>query len=813
MDILLHDLRQAFRSLFQNRAVTAAALLTLGLGIGANTAIFSVVYGVLLRPLPYAAPDEIVRIAEEHPGANAPVSGLLSDLTYWLWTPGMRSLESIAAWSDSTFTVGREDPERLRGAPVSPELFSLLRIAPAAGRFFSSDEAEEGADDVVVIGHGLWQERFGGSAGALGQSLVIDDRPRTIVGVAPPGFAFPSEETILWTPYVMPQTPVDEENRGMRVFGAIGRLAAGATPEQAEAEGTAAARGVERPFVANLLFGEGGEVEVRVTRLAEEMTAEVRPALTVLGAAVGLVLLIACANVANLLLTRGLARSRELAVRSALGASRGRLVRLLLTESLLLALAGGAVGWLMAEGLIEVLPALAPENFPRLDDVRLDGLALAFAAVIATVAGVGSGLVPALRSSYGTEPALRDGDLRSTAAGGRRVRAGLLAAEAALAVVLVVGAGLLARSFVSMAGVDAGYDPRNVLMGQLHFGGSDREPERTAEVVENLLARLRARADVTAAGAANMAPFGRSTSISGFRIPAENPDAEPRPVRANTWVVTPGLDRALGLRLVEGRFIEESDADSGIQAMVVNEEFVRMFLDDGEPVIGRRYDGLITEQGIFTEVVGVVANVLKDGPTLAPQPEIYVPRGGFGRAFAGSAFVFVRTTGDPLGMVPEVREMLRQGAPLTAFDGTGSLAGRVSTALAQPRFAAAVLGAFALLALVLAATGLYGVMSYTVSQRRREMGIRAALGASRSGILRLVMREGLAKVAWGLALGLAAAAFVTRLMQGLLFGVEPLDPVSFAIAPIALLAVGVIACLVPARRATSVDPAGALRAE
>jgi predicted permease len=814
MEALWHDVRQALRSLARQKVLTAAALVTLALGIGANTAIFSVVYGVLLRPLPYPEAEGLVRVSEEHPGANAPISGVFSDVSLIAWSASMTAMEGIAAWSDTTFTVGVEEPERLRGAPVSPVLFSLLRAVPVAGRFFGPEEAVQGADDVVVIGQGFWQARYGADPAAVGQTIVINDRPHAIIGVAPPELTFPDPETVMWTPYVLPTAPLDEENSGMRVFGAVGRLAPGATPEQAAAEGTAAARGVARPFVADLLFGEGGPVEVRVRGLAEEMTAEVRPALQVLAAGAGLVLLIACANVANLLLSHGMARQRELAVRAALGASRGRIARHLLTESLLVAAAGGAAGWLLAVWLAGLLPALAPADFPRLEAAQLDTRALVFAIMASIGAGLGSGLLPALRgAAAGTATSMRDGDARATGAGGQRLRAGLLAAEAALAVVLLVGASLLVRSFVSLTRVDSGYQPANVLIGQLHFSGADREGPRSAAIIDDLLGQLGGRPDVVAAAAGNMAPFGRSTSISGFHLPSGDPEGEPVPVRANSWAVTPGFDAAMGLRVTEGRFLGRNDLGSGTDAMVVNQEFARLFLNDGEPVVGRRYQGLFAEDELFTEIVGVVANVLKDGPTLQPQPEIYRLAGPDGRAWNGQAFLLARTTGDPLRLAPDVRDLARQIAPRAALDGVGTLTNRLSTALAQPRLAAAVLGSFALLSLLLAATGLYGVMSYNVSQRRREIGVRAALGASRAGLVRLVLAQGLSVVGLGLLLGLAAAAAVTRLMQSVLFGIGPLDPVAFAVAPVILLAVAVLACLLPARRAAATDPAVAFRGE
>lgn len=815
METLWRDIRHTLRWMGRQKSFTAAAALTLALGIGANTAIFSVVYGVLFKPLPYAEPDRLVRVSEEHPGANAPLRGAyLSDVTLESWSKSMRTLEDIAAYSDAVVTVGREAPERLPGALASPSLFPLLRVAPAAGRFFLPEEAVEGAPCVVVLSHALWRARFGASAasptGTMGRSIVVEGRSCEVVGVAPQGFDFPVSGTALWLPYVI-NPPQPAEQRGIEIFSALARLRPGATPLQAAAEGTAAARAMPRPMAADMLFGKGQTVEVRVRPFVAAMTAGVRPALLVLAVGVGLVLLIACANVSNLFLARSLARRRELAVRAALGASRRRLAAQLLTESLVLSLTGGALGLLLAWGLTAALPALAPDDLPRLQEIRLDGHVLAFAGLASLLAGLLSGLVPAWRGlQVGPAPALHEGDHRVTGGAGKGLRGGLLVAEAALAVVLLVGAGLLARSFAQLLHLDGGYDPEHVLTAQLFLPDAGEDPARNAEVVDAVLERLRALPGVTAAGAANMAPLGNSTAIRGFTLPTGN---EPAMIRATAWTVTPDYGRALGLRVKSGRFLEDGDVNAGTQALVVNEELARLYFTNGQPVVGRRWKGVLGPEDRVTEIVGVVANVLKDGPDRPPQPEIYLAASrSTGRAFQ-QPYLLVRTTGDPLALAPDLRRLVREIEPRAALDDVDRLTGRLSEAVAQPRFAALVTTIFAALALFLAATGLYGVLTYGVSQRRREMGIRGALGSTRAGLLRLILREGLALTVTGLVIGLGVAAGVTRLMQSLLFGVNPLDAVAFAAAPLAMLAVAVAACLIPARRAASVDPAEALRSE
>jgi predicted permease len=785
--------------------------VSLGLGIGANTALFSVVYGVLLRPLPYPDSGRLVRLSEHHPGAAAAIPApMLSDLTFRAWRAAPRTLEGLAAYGRGEYTdTGGTEPVRLAGAAVSPELFDLLGVRPAAGRLLLPEDATQGGLPVVVISDELWRQRFGGGRSAVGETLTLDGTPHTVVGVAPAGFWFPDREVQLWTPHVLSEPA--EGGSSMSIFGAVGRLRPGVTAEQAAAEGTAAARSRTRPPAAEMLFGTGGgPVEVRVRPLAEEMTARVRPALLVLAAGVGFILLICCANVSNLQLARGVARRRELAVRAAIGAGRWRLARQMITESLLLSALGGALGLGLGAMLLKLLPALAPADFPRLDDVRLDGRALAFAALAAAAAGLASGLLPALRAARpALLPALREGAGASAGAPARRLGGGLLVAEAALATLLLIGAGLLVHSFARLSAVDAGYDPGNVLTARVFLGGQPA-PERTLAVAEALRERLAAIPGVKAAGAGSSAPFVGFTSINRFDLPGAGPDGETVTVQAVSNVVTPGYAEALSLRLLQGRLLEDGDLGSGSRAVLVNESFARSYLDAG-PAVGRRFERLWGPEDRPTEVVGVVADVLRDGLDAEPRSEMYtVPDGLY--SLPGELSLVVRTAREPEALAPLVRSLVAEEDPAAVVE-TATLASRVSASLAQPRFAAAALSAFALLALALAATGLYGVLSYEVSQRRREIGVRSALGAGPGRIVRMVVRQGLGVTAVGLVLGVAGAAGLTRLLGGLLFGVEPLDAIAFAAAPLLLLAVAGGACLLPARRAAAVDPCEALRGE
>jgi predicted permease len=807
---LLQDARLALRQLGHNRGFAAAALVTIALGVGGTSAVFSVVYGVLLRPLPYPDPDRIVSVAEAHPGATTPFTGVLfTNRTYHAWEQ-KRTIEAIGAYANRAATLsGGTEPERLRGTAVTPSLIRLLGIVPAAGRLFRDEDAVAGAAPVAVISHAFWRDRFGGDPAAVGRTLTLDGRATEIVGVAPAGFIFPGPRGIdIYSPLDVPRAGAG--SNAVNFIRALARLKPGATPEQAAAEATAAARTAERPMAVNMLFGQGGPVEIRVVRLLDTITERIRPALLVLAGGILLVLLIACANVANLYLSRGTARSRELAVRAALGAGRRRLAGQLLTESLVISLAGGTIGAFVGWALTRAVPALAPVGFPRVDDVQVDVRFLGIALLVSLFVGVTAGLLPALRGSTAAlSPALREGDTRTTA-GRVRARALLLAGEAALAVVLLVGAALLGRSFVALLHVDAGYDPDNVLLATLYLGGAAAEEGRGAEAVDRILGRIRAASGVAYAGASNMAPFSGVTAVSGFSLPGRTtPEGQPVIARALSNSITPGYAEALGMRLLEGRLLTEQDRSGGIRPMLVNDAFVRTYLRDERQVIGMRFPRLFSDEG--AAIVGIVADVLQGQLDAKPEPQLYLPAQR--TQTIQQMTLAVKTSGDPTAFVPTLRALVGSTEPAAAVDSAGTLAARVSESVGQPRFAAAALGAFAALALALAATGLYGVLSYTVSQRRREMGVRAALGARRGQIVGLILRQGLAVTSLGLALGIAAALAATRLVEGMLFGVSRLDVASFAIGPALLLLVAVAACLVPARRAASIDPAEALRAE
>ena len=794
------------------RGFTFAVLVTLALAIGVNTAVFSVVYGVLLRPLPYNDPDRIVMLSEEHPGGRPIIRDpRLSNLTFEAWRRSARTVEGMSAYSTQTFTIlNGAETERVDGGSLSPAALATLGVTPAKGRFFRSEEAVPGNNNVVFLSDRFWRTKLGAEPNVIGHTLQMDGRTYEVIGVAPSSFYFPDRDTLLWTPYLIPST----SDGSMRILPAFARLMPGSTVQQAAAEGTAAARSVKRPMAAELLFGKGGPVEVRADTLADSVGRRVRPALLLLMAAVGLVLLVACANVTNLLLARGTSRARELAIRAALGADAGRLARQMLTESAALALLGGAFGVFLAWLLTKAIPSWAPEGFPRLDDVRLDTRVLAFACLLSLLAGTVAGLLPALHASYAQlSPALRRGDNRSIGSG-ERVRAVLLACEAALSVVLLIGAALLVRSFITLANVDPGYDARNVLTARIYLNGAASTPERRAQLIGSVMHRLRATPSVAAAGAGNMIPLGESSFVSGFAF-GTNAAGQPVLARALQYVVTGGYVEALKLRIKDGRAITQADESSPTEAMLVNEAFVRAYITDGRPVVGRRFNGLLGRSDRTTEIVGVVGDVLKDGLDTKPQPEVYLALNKVEQehAITREINILVRTTGDPNAFASTLRAFVREIEPSAALGHVGALSSQIADSVSEPRFSTAILGAFAILALGIAATGLHGVLSYNVAQRRKEIGIRAALGATRSDVIRLVVRQGLTVTLVGLGVGLLVAVVAVRRIQPLLFGISPLDVLSFATMPLILLIVATLACVIPARRAAATDPATTLRAE
>lgn len=808
---MLSDVFAAARALARRPSLTLAALATFTLGIGAATAMYAVIDGVLLRPLPFPASDRIVRIWEAHPGAPVTFQRhWLSNITLDAWTPRATTVAAFGRYSTGEDTVGDERPERITSTAVSAKLFGVLGVSPQLGRSVEPADEREGAAPVVVLSHAFWIERFGGSRSALGRSLTINGEPHEVVGVMPRNFVFPAPSTRFWRADIVPAT---SDGSRVRVLSVIGRLVEGATAEAAAQEGTTVARAEERPPAATLLFGTGGPVEVLVQPLAAEMTAAVRPAMLMAAAGVAVVLLLASANVAHLLLSRGVSRQREFAVRAALGAGRWRLAREAMTEGLLLAAMGCLMGGLAAGALVAGLPAFAPRGFPRLESVALDWRVLAVAVLLSLVSGLVAGLVPAWRASRVGATTLADGGRGATAAAARRMRQGLLVAETALAALLLVSALLLARSFVRLINVDPGFVASGVLTADIVFPRAMPAGAVSVSRVHQILDVIRALPGVTAAGAGNMAPMTPSTAIQMIPLPETGPDGQPLMARALAWAVTPGFMEALGLDLRDGRFLQPADVGASTQAFLVNEAFVRQYWGSEPSLVGRRYPGLLHSKGTVAELVGIVGDVLKDGLDRAPDPGVFVPAGTAERFFSGRVVLAVRTNGPSSDLAPAVRTIVHRVDAGLAVDRLSTLESRVAESVSTPRFGAVLVGAFAGLALLLAAIGLYGVLSHGVSERRREIGVRAALGASGARLVRMVVAEGLALVGLGLMVGLGVAVWLTGLMEAALFGIAPLDPWTYVVAPAVLLTVGAVSCALPARRAARVDPVEALRCE
>ena len=840
MDTLLRDIRYAVRQLARQRAFTATAVTTLALGIGANTAMFSVVYGVLLRPLPYPDPEAIVRVGEARAG-RVRSSVTLSSRSAHLLQGQVESFEQIAAYRTSSVDwTGPDGVVPLRGATVSPSLFPLLRATPRLGRLFTEEEAQAGAERVVLLSHGAWSNRFAADPDIVGTAVDFGGDPYTVVGVLAEGFYFPNPEGEFWTPLVIPPftPPVRDSSEGNMVyyvlFSALGRLGPGVSPEQAAAEaGTILQRSGNFPDAT----GER-PIEARVVPLLEEMVGEYRPALLALSAATVLVLLIACVNVAGLLLARGVTRQRTLAICAALGAGRGRLVRQLLTESVVLSLGGGALGLAAAAVVLQVVPALVPGNIARLGEVGIDGTALAFTLGLSVVVGLLFGAAPAFQwSRLRLVRTLNEGSAQ--AAGGfrllrsNRARAALATAQVALALVLAVGAGLLLRSFVGLVTVDRGYDPANVITartrnpdlrpatGALTRDEMDEYRAATQRFNESLveeLTRLERLPDVAAVGLASNVPLltaGWMTTV--IRVAGEPLPSNPADRKGSALqVASPGYFDVMRLRLRRGRTFTRLDGADSLPVLVVNETFVREVLD-GEPAVGQRL--LFGRDDDPWEVIGVVADIRYDGlGARESEAEAFISpyqartAGMFGRSLSLPT-VAVRTTGDPLAVIPFLEQAVAAAHPGAALDDVMTMDARLSAAIEQPRFYAVFVGCFAALALFLAAFGIYGLLSYTVSQRRREIGVRMALGAQRNDILALVVRQGSALVAAGAVLGLAAAAASARILESFLYGIATDDPLTFAAAPLVLVAVALAACWLPGLRATRINPMDALRVE
>lgn len=812
MPLLLHDLRHAVRGLLARPAFTAAALLTIALAVGASVSIFSVVNGVLLQSLPFEAPDELVLVWEVDERAT-PIErrNVVSVANYGDWRDGNRVFNSIVAFSiwDVFVQVGSETEQVMAGIVV-PGFLETLRVDPVIGRRFLPEEAEPGHEDVAVIGYELWQQRFGGDPAALGQAITVDGRPRTIVGVLPPGFDFLSRDVRLLLPRVFRAEEI--ENRQAHTLQVLARLAPDVSVEQAQTEMSALA---DRIRAEHPQWMTGWDVHV--SPLYEEEVGSVRPTLLVLLGAVGFVLLIATFNVASLLLGRATERQRELAVRAALGAGRGRLVRQLLTESLLLAAVGGGAGLVWAVVGTEVLLALVPGDLPRVNEVAIDTTVLVFGVGLSLAAGLACGLVPALHASRADlHGALKDGG-RSGSAGrhASRLRWVLVVSELAFSVVLLIGAGLMIRTVGRLLDVEPGYRSDNVLTTTVSLPTT--RYDRATGVIpffERLMDDVRALPGVEAVGVTRFLPFSTewtySFLIDGQPMPREGEkrDYGMHPVSADYF-------DTMGIDLIRGRMFSERDYGDAPPVVIINEAMVQRFWPGVDPIGQRiKYSRDPASDAPWFEIVGVVRDVRHQGLDLDPLPAVFRPYAQtVGPLQSNQMSMAIRATTPPATLVPAVRAALRAIDPGLILTETRTMTEAIADSMARRRFAMILLGLFAVAAIVLAAIGIYGVVAYTVGQRTQEIGIRMAVGASRGEILRLVVGQGMAPVAVGLGLGLATALVVTRFMASLLYGVATTDPVTMVGVGLVLAGVALAACYVPARRAAGVDVLMSLRAD
>ncbi|HEX5760842.1 MAG TPA: ABC transporter permease, partial [Thermoanaerobaculia bacterium] len=800
MERLRQDIRFALRSLRRSPGHTAAALLALALGIGANAAIFSVVYGVLLEPLPYPSPERLVMLIDSNPTRGFDRFSS-SPPNFVDWRDQSRSFSGMAALTraNPSLTGGGVEPERLEGAQVSAGFFETLGVPPALGRGIGAADDRPGAPKVAVLSHGLWRRRFGADPAIVGRAVELDGSPHTVVGIAAEGFQFPSRVEV-WQPLALEITP---DMRGAHFVGVAARLKPGVSLERAQAEMSVIAGRLEKQYPDS---NTGWGVNVIPTR--ELVVEDVRPALLVLMATVAVVLLIACANVANLLLARMASREREVAIRTALGAGRGRLIRQFLTESVLLALAGGALGLLLALWGVRALVAMNADNIPRAAEIGLEPPVLLFTLALAVLTGLVFGLVPALHAARpDLQGSLKEGGRGAgTGVRARSARGALVVVEVALTLVLLVSAGLLLRSFAGLSGVSPGFETAGVLTLEVNLPESrypDEEEEgessKVAAFYDQVLADVRAIPGVRSAGAGYPLPLGGSGFVLAFVVegrPEPPPGQEPN---SHIRFVTPGYLETMSIPLLRGRRLLASDREGALPVMVVNRTMAEKTWP-GEEALGKRltFGDPEDEDVEWRTVVGVVGDVRHEALATEPAAETYVP---IGQAPSSAATLVVRTDGDPMRLAAPVREAVRRADPDLPVFAVLPLAEVVAQSLAEQRFRTILLALFAGLALVLASVGVYGVISYGVTQRRHEMGLRMALGARREQVQRLVVGQGLRLVLTGAAVGLVGAFLATRLLASFLYGVRATDPLTFAAVPALLAGVALFASWLPARRA------------
>jgi putative ABC transport system permease protein len=812
---LVSDLRLGFRILLRNPGFAATAVLLLALGIGANTAIFSVVNAVLLRPLPFQDSSRIMQIWHVPPAKSFPGMTLfsVSPANYLDWQSQNRSFEEMAAYGGASFNVGgKERPESIQAAPVAPGFFSILRVRPLLGRTFTPEDDRPGQGHVVVLGNTLWRNHFGGDPSVVGRNIVLNGETYNVIGVMPAKFKFPSWAQ-LWVPLAW--TNEKRAIRGNHNYLVIGRLKPGVDIRAAQDEISAISSRLEQLYPED---DKGWGATIRPLR--EQLVGDVRLALLVLLGAVAFVLLIACANVANLVLGKVVARKKEIAIRTALGAGRGAILRQIMAETVLLSLAGGALGLFLASFGTSLIVKFLADRLPRFAEITLDGRVLAFTALLALFAGVLAGLLPALRfTKTDVNEALKQGQSRgSSDSGGGKTRSLLVVSEVALSLVLLIGAGLMVRTLWQLSNVQPGFDPNSVLTMDISVPANKfATPAAQIAFLERILQRVGATPGVESAGLIDDLPMGgggshQPVAIEGQPVVpmADQPEVDVR-------LISPGYLPTMRVALLRGRGLTDSDVAGRTPTVLISESMAKRFWPNQDP-IGQHLT-LTFYPNAVREIVGIVGDVKLDSldetrPVATvywPLDQIYAPPSEHWRSFGMS--LAVRTSTDPMGTVSAVTSAVREVDPETPVTNVMSMNELISNSLSPQRSNMFLLAAFAGLALVLTALGIYSVLSYAVRSRVREIGIRMALGASRSDVLRMVVADGMKPILLGVCIGFAAAIALGRVVSSLIFGVRATDPLTFAMVALLLVAVGVLATVVPAYRATLVEPIRTLREE
>ena len=813
MDTLLKDIRYAFRRLRKTPGFSAIVLLTLALGIGANTAIFSVVNTVLLRPFAYRDPERLVVVDHFYPSLNNLEAGASA--------PGFRDLRDKVSLFDGVYvfdgwgpalTGAGGEPQQLQGTRASGLMFRTLGVAPILGRGFTPEEDEPGKNKVAVLSYGFWQRQFGGDRSILGKPIILNGEQYVVIGVMPASFRdFVGGQTDLWTPLALAPDQFSDRARTNEFLTLVARLKPTVTVERARSDLTTFASQLRAQFPE----AYARDWTLKLTPMNEKVSGRIRPALLVLLGAVGFVLLIACANVANLLLARAASRIKEVAIRSALGARRRDLLRQLLVESLMLAVVGGMLGlglaWLGVKGVI----ALKPTNVPRITELRIDGLVALFTLGVSVATGLLFGLAPALQTSRtNLQETLKEGGRGATAdRSGHALRRVLVVAEVALALTLLTGAGLLIKSLTLLQNVNPGFDARNLLTFRLAIPSAKyRSDTARIQYFDRALEAVRAVPGVTDVGIASVLPFSGGWSTGSFRVEGYQPPAGQPGPWGDQRIASPGLFTTLRVPLLKGRLFTEQDGASGPPVVIVDEEMVKRYWPNVDP-IGKRITFANPERDsavTWRTVVGVVGHTKHEGLDAENRVQLYHPyRSGVG---GGMRFA-VRTAGDPNRALPAIRSALYGIDRDVPIANVATMDANIAGSMGQRRFAMLLLGLFAAMAMVLASIGIYGVMSYSVTQRAHEIGIRMALGAARRNVLSMVMGQGLLLVGLGVVIGIAGALGLTRLIESQLFGVKATDPSTFVLVALTLVGVAALATFVPAMRATRVDPVVALRDE